>query len=120
MFKRLPNRISIVFILLSVFILAGCSSKKAAINFKVHTEPEGAHIVYRMDNSSWIYLGMTPLNVVETISSERLEDLDTIAIRAMRQGYLEQVKEWPADELENEIEVNGMLLWAPRLIKDSP
>ncbi len=111
---------SMYIIALSLFLLAGCSSKEAAINFKVHTEPEGAHIVYRMDSSSWIYLGTTPLNVVETVPSDRLEDAQTIALRAMRQGYLEQLKEWPAGELEKQIEENGMILWTPRLVKDTP
>ncbi len=108
--------VSLIFFL----VLTGCSSKQAAVNIKVHTEPEGAHIVYRHNNASWIYLGLTPLNVIESISSDQLNEENTITLRAMRRGYLDQLKEWPGDELEDELESKGMIFWTPRLIKATP
>jgi len=96
----------------SVMALTGCSSKQA-INFNVHTEPEGAHIVYQQDSSQWIYLGVTPVNLIEEISSGD----NTITLKAMRCGYLEQAKEWSGDELKRESEEKGMIFWTPRLIK---
>jgi len=113
-------QISLLICAMSVAFLSGCSSKQTAVNFKIHTEPEGAHIVYRMDNQSWIYLGITPLNVIETLSGDQLDADHTIALRAMRRGYLEQIKEWSGSEIEEEIETKGMIFWTPRLIKDTP
>lgn len=103
---------------LSLLFLAGCSSPKHAINFKIHTEPEGAHIIYRQDNNSWIYLGPTPLNVVEVIPEEQLEGNHTISLKAMRCGYLDQTREWSGDLVVREIEEKGVIFWAPRLIKN--
>ena len=94
--------------------LPGCSSK-LAINFNVHTEPEGAHVVYQQDGSRWIYLGVTPLNLIEEIP----EGNDTITLKAMRCGYLDQAKEWSGEELEHESKEKGMVFWTPRLIKNT-
>ncbi len=118
--KRLIYRYLLFTGLLSLLILTGCSSKQAAVNIKVHTEPEGAHIVYRHNNQSWIYLGVTPLNVIENFSSDKFTEDNSITLRAMRRGYLEQIKEWPGNKLEKEIETKGMIFWTPRLIKDTP
>jgi len=96
----------------------GCSSKKD-INFKIHTEPEGAHVVYRQGNDSWIYLGATPLEVVEVMSEEQVKRSKKISLKAMRCGYLDQTKEWSADSLINEIEDQGVIFWTPRLIKNN-
>ncbi len=120
MYQKMTRYLIIPFALVFAILVNGCSSKQAAVNFKVHTEPEGAHIVYRQDNSSWIYLGITPLNVIEIIPSDKLNDDHIITLRAMRRGYLEQVKEWSGDELEEQLESKGMIFWTPRLIKDTP
>ena len=34
---------------MSLLLLTGCSTVKHAANFKIHTEPEGAHIIYQQD-----------------------------------------------------------------------
>ena len=102
----------------TVLALTGCSSKQA-INFNVHTEPEGAHVIYQQDNSQWIYLGVTPLNSIEVISGHDLEEENTITLKAMRCGYLEQAKEWSGEELKNESKEKGIIFWTPRLIKNT-
>ncbi|THB72195.1 MAG: hypothetical protein D6B25_17260 [Desulfobulbaceae bacterium] len=109
-----------IFLLLGALTLTGCASREQAVNFKIHSEPEGAYIVYKQDNSPWIYLGVTPLDIIETISRKQLDDDHTITLRAMRCGYLDQKKEWRGDEVEREVGKKGMLFWTPRLIKDTP
>lgn len=99
-----------------VLSLTGCSSK-TAINFNVHTEPEGAHVVYQQDGSPWIYLGVTPLDVIEVMGGEQLEEENTITLKAMRCGYMEQAKEWSGEALEKESKAKGQIFWTPRLIK---
>ncbi len=106
--------------LASFFMLSSCASKNAAVEIKVHTEPEGAYIVYKQDDNPWIYLGTTPLNIIETLPTENLDEEHTLTLRAMRSGYFDQLKEWHGDELEEEIENKGMIFWTPRLIKATP
>ena len=106
-----------VFIIACLLLSAGCSSKHA-VNFKIHTEPEGAHVVYRQNTGSWIYLGITPLDIVEIMKEEKLEN-SKFSLKTMRCGYLEQVKEWTGEELLEEVQNEGVVLWTPRLIKDT-
>ncbi len=101
-----------------IALLTGCSSQQP-INFRVHTEPEGAHVIYRQDNLSWIYLGLTPLDSIEVIPEERLEDEHTLSLRVMRCGYLDQEKEWTGADLEREVSEKGQVFWTPRLIKNT-
>ena len=110
---------TLVFAVLSVCLLlsSGCSSRHP-VNFKIHTEPEGAHVIYRQDSGSWIYLGITPLDVVELMKEEQLED-SKFSLKTMRCGYLEQVKQWTGEELLEEIENEGVILWTPRLVKNA-
>lgn len=114
MIKNKIQKLLMICTAISLLALTGCSSKQA-INFNVHTEPEGAHIVYQQDNSQWIYLGVTPVNLIEEISGGD----NTITLKAMRCGYLEQAKEWSGEELQRESEEKGMIFWTPRLIKDT-
>jgi hypothetical protein len=101
-----------------VVVLSGCSSRQP-VNFRVHTEPEGAHVIYRQDDLSWIYLGLTPLDVVEVIPEEKLKKEHTMSLRVMRCGYLDQVKEWTGTDLEREVREKGQVFWTPRLIKNT-
>ncbi len=105
--------------LIAFLLFTGCSSKNV-VNFKIHTEPEGAHVIYSQDNRhSWTYLGVTPLNVVEVFDNDELNDENTISLKTMRCGYLEQVKEWNGEDLLDEVDDKGVIFWAPRLIKDT-
>lgn len=106
-----------VFFIACLLLSSGCSSKHT-VNFKVHTEPEGAHVIYRQDTGSWIYLGMTPLDIIKVMNDEKLEN-SKFSIKTMRCGYLDQVKEWTGEELVEEVENEGIILWTPRLIKNT-
>ena len=111
--KSVQNLLAITAVSL-VISLTGCASNQP-INFNVHTEPEGAHVIYQQDSSKWIYLGVTPLNIIEEIASGK----NTITLKAMRCGYLEQAKEWTGADLQKESREKGMIFWTPRLIKDT-
>ena len=106
----------------AALLLSSCASKEA-VKIKIHTDPEGSHIVYRVaddyqtDDAQWIYLGVTPYQGVTQISSSSFDKADTITFKVMRHGYLDQVKKWSGDQFEEEYEREGMLFWAPRLVK---
>lgn len=100
-----------------VVAMTGCSSTQA-INFKVHSEPEGAHVIYRESDQRWVYLGVTPLDVIEVVPDERLEGDSTISLKVMRCGYLDQEKEWTGEDLDREIDQKGQVFWTPRMIKN--
>lgn len=104
---------------LSLLMLSGCSSTKLAANFKIHSEPEGAFIIYQQDEGSWIYLGLTPLDAVNVIPEDELKAAHKFSLRAMRCGYLDQTKEWSGDSLVSEVEEKGIIFWTPRLIKNN-
>lgn len=103
-------------------LLSSCASKEA-VKLKIHTDPEGSHIVYRVaddyqpEDAPWVYLGVTPYQGVTQISSSSFDEADTITFKVMRHGYLDQVKKWTGEQFEEEYEREGMLFWAPRLIK---
>lgn len=97
--------------------LTACSSTQY-INLKIHTEPEGAHIIYRLDDNRWTYLGVTPLDTMEIMDEEQLEGNHSLTLKAMRCGYLDQAKEWHGEDLLLENDAKGMIFWTPRLIKN--
>lgn len=103
----------------AVLLLASCASKEA-INVKIHTDPEGSHIVYRVESDMdepWIYLGVTPYQGVTVMDSSSFGDDSTITFKVMRHGYLDQVKKWTGEQFFEEYEAEGQLFWAPRLVK---
>ncbi len=106
------------------FITGGCSSRQF-INLNIHTEPEGSHLVYRIAKertereSPWVYLGVTPFTGVSLIEEGDLESGDKISFKVMRQGYLDQVKEWNGEQFLDEYEESGVIFWTPRLIKSN-
>lgn len=100
-------------------LLTSCASKEA-INVKIHTDPEGSHIVYRVESEPdepWIYLGVTPYQGVTVMESGAFAESSTISFKVMRHGYLDQVKKWTGTQFYNEYEAQGQLFWAPRLVK---
>jgi hypothetical protein len=113
-----PARLALAALLMGLLGLTGCASNQP-INLNVHTEPEGAHIIYRIDKNPWIYLGVTPLDAIEVIHENELEGNHTFSIKAMRCGYLDQGKEWTGDKLLDENAAKGMIFWTPRLIKNT-
>ncbi len=98
-------------------ILNGCATQYP-VNFKVHSEPEGAHVIYRQGNEPWIYLGVTPLSSFEMIDEKLLEKKDKISLKTMRYGYMDQIREWNSEQLKNELKSNGNIFWTPHLVKN--
>jgi hypothetical protein len=106
------------------FLTGGCSSRQY-INLNIHTEPEGAHLVYKIDKEKaekeavWIYLGVTPYNGVSLIEEDELEPGDKISFKVMHNGYLDQIKQWNGERFVDEFEEGGVIFWTPRLIKSN-
>lgn len=106
---------------LGVF-LSACASKQP-VNLNIYTEPEGSHVIYMVTSSysdespSWIYLGATPYKGVTLIDNDAFDDEDTISIKVMKDGYLDQIKEWNGEQFLDEFEDKGMILWTPQLVK---
>jgi hypothetical protein len=102
--------------------LVSCASKEA-VNLKIHTDPEGSHIVYRVvdqgmdQDAQWIYLGLTPYQGLTLFDSDAFDDESTISFKVMRYGYLDQVREWNGEQFWAEYEKENILFWAPHLVK---
>lgn len=109
-------------VLSATLLLTSCASKEA-LNLNIYTEPEGAHIVYRVvdesmdEDAPWIYLGITPYQGLTRIDSSSFSEGDTITFKAMRHGYLDQIKKWNGEQFIEEYEDAGQLFWTPRLVK---
>jgi hypothetical protein len=111
---------------LCVFILLqGCSSATKTVKLKIHSEPEGAYIVYKVKGAEipcageWIYLGNTPFRGIHQFSEDQLEDADKITLKVMRQGYTDQIIEWSGPAFWEEAETKGVIFWTPELIPES-
>lgn len=103
----------------AVLLLTSCASKEA-INLKIHSDPEGSHLVYRINNNPdapWIYLGVTPYQGVTLLESSSIDTTTTITFKVMRRGYLDQIKKWTGEQFYEEGETEGQIFWAPRLVK---
>ena len=104
--------------------LSSCASREP-MKMKIHTEPEGSHIVYRIakddvyEDAPWIYLGITPYEGLSLMDSSSFDDNDTITFKVMRHGYLDQTKKWTGAQFMEEYEQAGRLFWTPRLVKAS-
>ena len=120
MTKRLALLLSL---LTAAVLMSSCASQKA-MNVKIHTDPEGSHIVYRVagddqiSDAPWIYLGLTPYQGVTLMDTAAFDEEDTITFKVMRHGYLDQVKKWNGEQFLEEYEREDLLFWAPRLVKN--
>jgi len=106
-------------IVAAALLLTSCASKEP-INVKIHTDPEGSHVVYRVESDldePWIYLGVTPYQGVTFMDSASFDGHSSITFKVMRHGYLDQVKKWTGQQFYDEYESEGQLLWTPRLVK---
>ncbi len=117
------KRLLALFSLLALLALvSGCSSSVRTVRFKVNSEPEGAHVVYRVlgedipCQGQWIYLGNTPLRSVRQFSDEQLEKVGKITLKVMRRGYYDQVREWDGPSFLEEAEGRGVIFWTPELV----
>jgi len=107
------------------FLLAGCSSPTKTVRMKIHSEPEGAYLVYKVSGSEmpcsgkWIYLGNTPYRGVHQFSEDELEEAGKITIKVMRAGYHDQIMEWDGPGFWEEVESKGVIFWTPELVPES-
>ncbi len=105
-----------------LFSLTACGSSFKSVEFKVNTEPEGSHVVYRLSGGDqpgtpdWIYLGNTPYRGVRLIDESGLSDNSKITLKVMHGGYYDQIKEWMGESFLEEAETKGYILWAPYLV----
>ncbi len=108
--------------LLASGLFSSCASTKT-VDLNIHTEPEGSYIVYQVAKhetntaSPWIFLGVTPYRGVTVLDKDVFNHDDTISFKVMRNGYMDQVKEWTGDQFLQEYKQNDVLTWTPRLIK---
>ena len=104
--------------------LSACASKQS-INLKIHTDPEGSHVVYSVSGYSsetpakWIYLGVTPFKGMTVFEKDAFDSDSKISIKVMQNGYLDQVKEWSGDKFLRESNENNMIFWTPHLVRSS-
>ncbi len=117
------KRLSVLFFLLALLVLStACSPTVRTVRFKVNSEPEGAHVVYRVlgddvpCQGQWIYLGNTPLRSVRQFSDDQLEHIGRITLKVMRRGYYDQVREWDGPSFLEEAEGKGVIFWTPELV----
>ncbi|PIE60123.1 MAG: hypothetical protein CSA32_00255 [Desulfobulbus propionicus] len=110
---------------LAVLTMSGCSAKVVSVNFKINSQPEGAHIVYQATGQElpggdrWIYLGTTPLVGVHQFSKKQFKKTEKITMKVMHYGYLDQKREWNGDTFREEAEERGVIFWTPKLIPNS-
>ena len=106
----------------SALLVTACGPSVSNVRFKVNSAPEGAHLVYQVNNqdlqkiSDWIYLGNTPYKGVRRIHEKDLGASSKVVLKVMRAGYYDQVKEWDGPTFLEEAEGRGQILWTPRLI----
>ncbi len=116
---------NVIFLLICVFFLlplTGCSSSVRNVQFKINTEPEGAHVVYRFTGdeqdslAEWIYLGNTPYRGVRVLDESEMSDNTKIMLKVMHAGYYDQVREWGGTSFVQEADERGHIFWTPYLV----
>ncbi len=122
--KRAGRKLFLLAALSAFVLLTGCSSATKTVKLKIHSQPEGAYIVYRVTGSEipcageWIYLGNTPFRGVHQFNEDELENADKITLKVMRQGYMDQIIQWDGPGFWDEAEEKGVIFWTPKLIPE--
>lgn len=102
--------------------VSGCSDKTAIANFKINSQPEGAHVLLQAMGKDlpcggeWIYIGNTPLRGVRHFSQKRMENISKITLKVMHHGHQSQQREWDGPSFWDEAEGRGVIFWTPELI----
>lgn len=106
-----------------LFALTGCASSVKTVPWKIQSDPLGAYVLYQVQrdkqdeqNSDWIYLGITPLDIRRSVLSTDLKRADAFVIRVMKDGYLDQKKAWTGEKIVKEAKSKGAIFWNPRLV----
>lgn len=103
-------------------VMTGCATTRN-IPFTVQSDPLGAFVMYQVkspykaNTTDWIYLGNTPLDIRREISNVNLKRADAFVLRIMKEGYIDQQKEWNGSSLIDETKEKGRIFWNPRLIR---
>ncbi|MDZ7839241.1 MAG: hypothetical protein U5R46_00240 [Gammaproteobacteria bacterium] len=117
----MTSRITAIVIMASVLgLVAGCASSRT-IPMSVQSDPLGAYVVmkYKGDDnaeSDWIFLGNTPLTTQRRFHKDHLTSNQILVLRLLKDGYLEQTKEWRGEELDEIRKDDGRLFWNPKLV----
>ncbi len=120
--KSLKKITQLAFLLCLAVSVTACGSLQD-VNFKVNSEPEGAHVILKMTSPEqeripeWIYLGNTPFQGVRIVHDDVVTEGSKVTLKVMRAGYYDQTKEWSGESFIDEAEARGMIFWAPHLIK---
>ncbi len=123
--KGAVNKFFLLAGLLALVMLTGCSSATKTVKLKIHSQPEGAYIVYKVTGSEipcagkWIYLGNTPFRGIHQFNEDDLENADKITLKVMRQGYTDQIIEWDGPGFWDEAVEKGVIFWTPELIPET-
>lgn len=101
-------------------LLAGCATN-STIPMKVQSDPLGAYVLMKhrdhgRADSDWIFLGNTPLTTQRRFDSEQLNEDDIVVLRLLKEGYIDQSKEWHGGELRDLRDDHGQLFWNPKLV----
>lgn len=117
----MPTKTATILTLAAVLgSLAGCASNKT-IPMKVQSDPLGAYVLMKKrgneaGDSDWIFLGNTPLTTQRRFHKDELTESQTVVLRLLKDGYLEQTKEWHGSELREIGNDDGQLFWNPKLV----
>ncbi|MEE9447158.1 MAG: hypothetical protein V3V09_04315 [Arenicellales bacterium] len=122
--KRLTPIIKIVSVLFSVALLSACGGTKS-IPMTVQSAPLGAHVAMQVNSSvkgtskDWVYLGRTPLDIRRSFSRKQLNKARSFRFKMMKDGFVDQVRDWNGKEMDTEMKEKGHLYWNPKLVPSS-
>ncbi len=109
-------------LILSFFVLFGCSKAIHPVKMVIHSDPQGGHVLYKppQTGADWIYLGATPVKTVRMVSDELMTEKEKFVLRILRDGFHEQIKEWDGETFLDTFESQGEIFWTPHLIRSKP
>lgn len=105
----------------AALLLTACGGYRT-VPISVQSDPLGAYVTYQLRsthedaNDDWIFLGKTPIEIQRGIRKKDLKRANALRVRVMREGYVDQIKDFAKQDMEGEIEEKGRLFWNPRLV----
>ncbi len=111
--------IQIILFVLAIFLLGGCGKTIHPVKMVVHSDPQGGYVLYKAPSTygQWIYLGSTPVKTVQMVDEETMTENSKFALRILRNGFHEQMKEWDGETFLEMFEGQGKVFWTPHLIR---
>jgi len=112
----LQNNLVRSLLLFSVVFASGCASKPVVLPMTVQSDPLGAYVLLRQQNTQttepeWVYLGNTPLTSQHGINGD-----ENLVLRVMKEGFFDQTREWLPDQFAAELDNKKRVFWNPRLV----